>query len=215
MIRTENLCKSYGIGDGNVTALKDISINIQSGEMIAIIGKSGSGKTTLLNILGCLDAATKGKAFYGNTEITDLSDAEAADFRLRHVGFVFQFFDLLPELTAAENILLPAKIAGKLAENFRETVESLGLADRLDHYPSQLSGGQQQRVAIARAMINDPEVLLCDEPTGALDTKTAAEIVNILKKLNFEGKTIVIVTHDPKIAEQCGRIIEISDGKII
>lgn len=215
MIKTENLCKTYGAGDGNVTALNDVSICIEDGEMIAVIGKSGSGKTTLLNILGCLDTATSGKAFYGDTEITRLSDAEAADFRLRNVGFVFQFFDLLPELTAAENILLPAKIAKRSAENFQEIVEKLELTERLKHYPSQLSGGQQQRTAIARAMINDPEILLCDEPTGALDTKTSAEIMDVFKTLNSDGKTIVIVTHDPKVAEQCGRIIEISDGRIV
>lgn len=215
MIKTENLCKTYGTGDGNVTALNNVSISIEDGEMIAVIGKSGSGKTTLLNILGCLDTATSGKAFYGDTEITRLNDAQAADFRLRHVGFVFQFFDLIPELTAAENILLPAKIAKRSAENFQEIVDRLELIERLKHYPSQLSGGQQQRAAIARAMINDPEILLCDEPTGALDTKTSAEIMDVFKKLNSDGKTVVIVTHDPKVAEQCGRIIEISDGQIV
>lgn len=215
MIRTENLCKTYGIGDGNITALKDVSISIGSGEMTAIIGKSGSGKTTLLNLLGCLDKATGGKVFYGSTEITSLDDTGTADFRLNHIGFVFQFFDLLPELTAAENILLPARIAKKSAKTYQKIVDSLGLTERLNHYPSQLSGGQKQRVAIARAMINDPEVLLCDEPTGALDTKTSAEIMDVFQKLNSEGKTVIIVTHDPKVAERCGRIIEISDGKIV
>lgn len=216
MIRTENLCKTYGIGDGSVAALKDVSISIESGEMVAIIGKSGSGKTTLLNILGCLDTATGGKAFYDDTEITSLNDAGAADFRLNHIGFVFQFFDLLPELTAAENILLPARIAKKRAEKYREIVDGLGLTDRLDHYPSQLSGGQQQRVAIARAMINDPKVLLCDEPTGNLDKRSGQEVMELLLKMNREqNKTILIVTHDREIAAQCKRVIEISDGEVV
>lgn len=216
MIRTENLCKTYGTGDGSVAALKDVSINVESGELVAIIGKSGSGKTTLLNLLGCLDTATDGKAFYDSTEITSFNDAGAADFRLNHIGFVFQFFDLLPELTAAENILLPARIAKKSIDNYREIVDSLGLTERLNHYPSQLSGGQQQRVAIARALINDPEVLLCDEPTGNLDERSGKEVMDLLLRMNREQKkTILIVTHNPEIAEQCDRIIEISDGKIV
>ncbi len=216
MIRTENLCKTYGTGDGSVTALKDVSISVESGELAAIIGKSGSGKTTLLNLLGCLDTATNGKAFYDSTEITSLNDAGAADFRLKHIGFVFQFFDLLPELTAAENILLPARIAKKSIDNYREIVDSLGLTERLSHYPSQLSGGQQQRTAIARALINDPEVLLCDEPTGNLDERSGKEVMDLILRMNREQKkTILIVTHDPEIAKQCDRIIEISDGKIV
>ncbi len=165
--------------------------------------------------MGFFYTQTDGKVFYGDTEITKLNDLDAADFRLNHIGFVFQFFDLLPELTAAENILLPAYIAKKSAKNYQETVNALNLTERLNHYPSQLSGGQQQRVAIARAMINDPEILLCDEPTGALDTKTSAEIMGIFKELNSNGKTIIIVTHDPNVAKQCGRIIEISDGEIV
>lgn len=169
MIKTENLSKTYGKGESAVTALKDANLTVADGELVAIIGKSGSGKTTLLNLLGCLDAPTDGKAFYNDVEITSLDDGKAADFRLRHIGFVFQFFDLLPELTAAENILLPARLAKKSSGKYQETIEALGLSERVKHYPSQLSGGQQQRVAIARAMINDPEVLLCDEPTGNLD----------------------------------------------
>ncbi len=216
MIKTENLCKIYGKGESSVTALKNASLEIKDGELVAIIGKSGSGKTTLLNLLGCLDAATDGKAFYNDVEITSLNDSGAADFRLRHIGFVFQFFDLLPELTAAENILLPARLAKRATEKFQEIVDGLGLTERVNHYPSQLSGGQQQRVAIARAMINDPEVLLCDEPTGNLDERSGKEVMELLLKMNREqNKTILIVTHNPEIAAQCGRTIEISDGAIV
>ncbi len=216
MIKTENLCKTYGKGEGSVAALKNATLEINDGELVAIIGKSGSGKTTLLNLLGRLDTATEGKAFYNDTEITSLDDSKAADFRLRHIGFVFQFFDLLPELTAAENILLPARLAKKSSEKYREIVDGLGLSERVNHYPSQLSGGQQQRVAIARAKINDPEVLLCDEPTGNLDEKSGKEVMELLLKMNREqNKTILIVTHNPEIAAQCGRIIEISDGMIV
>ena len=216
MIKTENLTKIYGSGENSVSALQAANLTIANGELCAIIGKSGSGKTTLLNLLGCFDEATDGKAFYNDTEITSLDDSAAADFRLRHIGFVFQFFDLLPELTAAENILLPARLAKKSADNYREIVDGLGLSERVNHYPSQLSGGQQQRVAIARAMINDPEVLLCDEPTGNLDEKSGKEVMDLLLKMNHEKKkTILIVTHNPEIAAQCGRIIEISDGEIV
>ncbi len=216
MIKTENLCKTYGKGEGSVAALNNASLTIEDGELVAIIGKSGSGKTTLLNLLGCLDTATEGKAFYNDTEITSLDDSKAADFRLRHIGFVFQFFDLLPELTAAENILLPARLAKKSADNYQEIVNSLGLSERVNHYPSQLSGGQQQRVAIARAMINDPEVLLCDEPTGNLDERSGKEVMDLLLKMNREqNKTILIVTHNSEIAAQCGRTIEIADGVIV
>ena len=145
-----------------------------------------------------------------------MDDNKASDFRLNHIGFAFQFFDLLPELTAAENILLPARLAKKKAENYKEITESLGLSERLNHYPSQLSGGQQQRVAIARAMINDPEILLCDEPTGNLDEKSGNEVMDLLVKMNrIRLKTIVIITHNPEIAERCSRTVEISDGKII
>ena len=215
MIKTENLSRIYGTGDGSVTALKDATIEIADGELTAIMGKSGSGKTTLLNLLGCLDTATEGKIFFDDTEITALNDSKAADFRLNHVGFVFQFFDLLPELTAAENILLPARLAGKTPEKYQSIVEGLGLSDRINHYPSQLSGGQQQRVAIARAMINAPDVLLCDEPTGNLDERSGEEVMEMLTKMNREqGKTILIVTHNPEIAAQCGRVIEIRDGEV-
>lgn len=216
MIRTENLCKTYGKGNGAVTALKNASLEIKDGELVAIIGKSGSGKTTLLNLLSGLDKATSGKVFHNDIEITSLKDEKLADFRLNHIGFVFQFFDLLPELTAAENILLPVRLAKRSASNFSEIVENLGLSERINHYPSQLSGGQQQRVAIARALINEPEILLCDEPTGNLDERSGKEVMDLLLKLNRDkNKTILIVTHNPEIAKQCGRTIEISDGIII
>ena len=216
MIKLENLCKTYGKGESAVTAVNDVSLTVNDGELVAIIGKSGSGKTTLLNLIGLLDKADDGKIICSGNEITAFDDSKASDFRLNHIGFVFQFFDLLPELTAAENILLPARLAKKKAENYCGITESLGLSERLNHYPSQLSGGQQQRVAIARAMINDPEILLCDEPTGNLDEKSGNEVMELLTKMNREQhKTIVIITHNPEIAEKCSRTVEISDGKIV
>ncbi len=215
MIKTINLSKTFGKGEGAVTALKNTTLEINDGELIAIIGKSGSGKTTLLNLLGCLDEPTGGRVVYNDIDISSLNDEKAAEFRLNHIGFVFQFFDLLPELTAAENILLPARLAKKSADNYQNIVDGLGLSERVDHYPSQLSGGQQQRVAIARAMINDPQVLLCDEPTGNLDEKSGKEVMELLLKMNREqNKTVLIVTHNPEIAAQCGRTIEIVDGEI-
>ena len=216
MIKTVNLTRTYGKGEGQVVALKGIDLTINDGEMVAIIGKSGSGKSTLLNLIGGLDVPTEGKIFYNDTEIGKMNDTELSKFRLNNVGFVFQFFDLIPELTAEENILLPSKLAKKKENNADSIYSALDISDRIKHYPSELSGGQQQRAAIARAMINSPDMLLCDEPTGNLDKRSGEEVMSLLKKLNREqGKTVIIVTHDADIAEQCKRIIEISDGHIV
>ena len=216
MIKTENLTRTYGKGEGQVTALKGIDLTINDGEMVAIIGKSGSGKSTLLNLIGGLDVPTEGKIYYNETEIGKMNDTELSKFRLNNVGFVFQFFDLIPELTAEENILLPSKLAKKKENSADSIYSALDISDRIKHYPSELSGGQQQRAAIARAMINSPDVLLCDEPTGNLDKQSGEEVMSLLKKLNSEqGKTVIIVTHDADIAGQCKRIIEISDGHIV
>ena len=216
MIKTVNLTRTYGKGEGQVTALKGVDLTINDGEMVAIIGKSGSGKSTLLNLIGGLDVPTEGKIFYNDTEIGKMNDTELSKFRLNNVGFVFQFFDLIPELTAEENILLPSKLAKKKENNADSIYSALDISDRIKHYPAELSGGQQQRAAIARAMINSPDVLLCDEPTGNLDKCSGEEVMSLLKKLNREqGKTVIIVTHDADIAEQCKRIIEISDGHIV
>ncbi len=215
MIKTENLTRTYGKGEGKVVALKGVDLTINDGEMVAIIGKSGSGKSTLLNLIGGLDAPTEGKIFYNDTEIGRMNDTELSKFRLNNVGFVFQFFDLIPELTAEENILLPSKLAKKKENNADSIYSALDISDRIKHYPAELSGGQQQRAAIARAMINSPDVLLCDEPTGNLDKRSGEEVMALLKTLNEKGKTVIIVTHDADIAEQCKRIIEISDGHIV
>lgn len=216
MIKIENLSKTYGKGDGSVYALKNATATIEKGELVAIIGKSGSGKTTLLNLLGGLDFADSGKITYDTNVITEFNDSKLADFRLNNIGFVFQFFDLLPELTAHENILLPAKLAKNKEFDFDSIIKRLDISNRLKHYPSQLSGGQQQRIAIARALINSPRVILCDEPTGNLDEKSGAEVMKLLIDLNKnDNRTVIIVTHDPKIAEQCDRVIEISDGRIV
>ncbi|MBO6140434.1 MAG: ABC transporter ATP-binding protein [Ruminococcus sp.] len=215
MIKTENLTRTYGKGEGQVVALKGVDLTINDGEMVAIIGKSGSGKSTLLNLIGGLDVPTEGKIFYNDTEIGKMNDTELSKFRLNNVGFVFQFFDLIPELTAEENILLPSKLAKKNGEQADGLYSALDINDRIKHYPSELSGGQQQRAAIARALINSPDVLLCDEPTGNLDKRSGEEVMSLLKTLNEEqGKTVIIVTHDADIAGQCERIIEISDGHI-
>lgn len=216
MIVAENLCKTYGTGEGAVNALCNVDLTIEDGEFVAIVGKSGSGKSTLLNLLGGLDSVTSGRVLYNDADITKLGEPALADFRLRKIGFVFQFYDLLPELTAEENIMLPAQLAKNKSADISALVERLGLTDRMKHYPSQLSGGQQQRAAIARALINNPDVLLCDEPTGNLDQKTGDEVMELLLQLNkTEKRTIVIVTHNPEIAARCERTIEISDGVLV
>lgn len=216
IIRTENLSKTYGSGEAAVKALNDVSISFEKGKMTAIIGTSGSGKSTLLNIIGGLDSQAQGKVLLENKDLLKLNDRALARLRAEKIGFVFQFFKLIPELTAKENILFPSMIINKKPdkEYISELSQRLGIDKRLKHYPSQLSGGQQQRAAIARALINDPEILLCDEPTGNLDEQSGKEVMELLEDLckNF-GKTIIIVTHDMSIAERCDRIIEISDGK--
>lgn len=216
MIVAENLCKTYGTGEGAVNALCNVDLTIEDGEFVAIVGKSGRGKSTLLNLLGGLDSVTSGRVLYNDVDITKLGEPALADFRLHKIGFVFQFYDLLPELTAEENIMLPAQLAKNKSADISALVERLGLTDRMKHYPSQLSGGQQQRAAIARALINNPDVLLCDEPTGNLDQKTGDDVMELLLKLNkTEKRTIVIVTHNPEIAARCERTIEISDGVLV
>ena len=216
MIITENLTRTYGKGEGKVTALDGVSLTINDGEMVAIIGKSGSGKSTLLNLIGGLDKPTSGQIFYNDKELGSMKDTELSEFRLKNIGFVFQFFDLIPELTAEENVLLPSRLAKNKNAGAEDIYSALDITDRVKHYPSELSGGQQQRAAIARALINSPDVILCDEPTGNLDKASGEEVMSLLKRLNSEqGKTVIIVTHDAEIAAQCGRVIEISDGRIV
>ncbi len=214
MIKVENLSKTYGRGESAVNALKGISLQIDDGEMVAIIGASGSGKSTLLHILGGLDTEAHGNVFYDDTNIIKMNDVNLSEFRLNNIGFVFQFFNLIPELTAEENIKLPQMMCKRKTAVNKDITSKLGINDRLKHYPDELSGGQKQRVAIARALINKPKVIFADEPTGALDTKTSAEIMEVFQSLNEQGTTIVIVTHDMEIANQCSRVIEIVDGKI-
>lgn len=216
IIYTENLTKIYGKGEASVKALDNINISFERGKMTAIIGTSGSGKSTLLNIIGGLDTSADGKVYYENKNILTMKDYELAELRNTKIGYIFQFFKLIPELSAIENILLPSMIAKKKQDKYtiKKLTDKLEITDRLSHFPSQLSGGQQQRVAIARAIVNNPDVILCDEPTGALDKKTSIDIMNLFKSLNEEGKTIIMVTHNIEIANQCDKIIEISDGLI-
>jgi putative ABC transport system ATP-binding protein len=220
IIQIENLRRNFIVGSETVQALKGVSFNIKQGEFLTIMGASGSGKTTLLNILGCLDRPTQGNYLLDNISIASLTKNELARLRNHKIGFVFQSFNLLARTTALENTELPLLYNSKISAKERKqraiaALEAVGLADRMEHKPNQLSGGQQQRVAIARALVNDPVMILADEATGNLDTKTTYEIMNLFQKLNQKGKTIVFVTHEPDIASLSKRTITLRDGDII
>jgi len=219
LIELRNVEKIYNEGKENeVRALRGVSLKVHEKDFIAIIGPSGSGKSTLLHMLGCLDKPTKGKVLIDGKDVSKMNDEDLARIRREKIGFIFQTFNLIPTLTALENVELPMKLNGKKASEARERAKELlkivGLEKRLDHLPSQLSGGEQQRVAIARALANEPEIILADEPTGNLDSKTGFEIVKLMKKLNREGYTFVIVTHDLRIADFANKKIRIKDGKL-
>jgi putative ABC transport system ATP-binding protein len=219
MISIKDITKTFHLGELDVPVLKGINLSVEDGEYVAIMGTSGSGKSTLMNIIGCLDRPTSGLYILDSRDLTTLDDDELADIRNQYIGFVFQQFNLLPRLTALENVMLPMIYADvsrtERIESATEALEKMGLSDRLNNRPSQLSGGQQQRVAIARALVNHPALVLADEPTGALDTTTSHEIMDLLTELNQNGTTIAIVTHDPTVAAQTKRIINMQDGVIV
>ena len=218
VIRLQNVSKTYRMGEQDVNAMRNISIDFNEGTFTAVMGPSGSGKSTMLNLLGCLDRPSSGSYMLAGEDVSRLSDDKLSDIRLRYLGFVFQSFNLIPQLTVLENIELPLFYLGwepeESAEHARKMAEMVGLAQRLGHRPTELSGGQQQRVAIARALANDPKILLADEPTGNLDSKTGHQIMEMLCDLNHQGKTIVMVTHEPDIASYAGRQLHMLDGRI-
>lgn len=215
----ENLTKTFKLAEQEVNVLRGIDLKIKKGEFAAIMGPSGSGKTTLMNIIGCLDTPTSGVYILAGKEVSNLSDDELSIIRNEHIGFIFQSFFLLPYATVIENVLLPSLYVEKDSVDFKkrakEILKLVGLEDKMKFKPNQLSGGQQQRVAIARALINDPDLLLADEPTGQLDSATSTEIMNLLKEMNEKGKTIILITHDQNIARYADRIINIVDGRIV
>lgn len=216
IITIKKIVKSYGMGEGIVHALDGVNLEIAAGELVAVVGASGSGKSTLLHMIGGMDSPTAGSVFFNGKDISKYSKKQKAKYRCENVGIVFQNFKLIEELSVRENIIMPVLIARKKVDEdyYNALVEMLGLSERQSHLPSELSGGQKQRVAIARALINKPELLLADEPTGNLDKKNSEEIMQIFLGIHKKGKTIVLVTHDREIAEQCQRQIEMSDGKI-
>ncbi len=219
VIVAEDLVKTYSLGLTELHALDHVSLSIDEGELVAIMGASGSGKSTLLNVLGCLDRPTSGRYFLAGREVSRLGRSELAEVRNRTIGFVFQSFNLLPRTTALENVELPLVYAGlrrgERASRARTALERVGLGDRLEHRPSQLSGGQQQRVAIARALVNEPKVVLADEPTGNLDSRTSDAIMALFQELWRGGLTIVYVTHEPDVARYASRVIVLKDGRVI
>lgn len=218
MIRLENIRKIYKMGDNEVHALDGVSLHIKPHEFVSVIGPSGSGKSTLMNIIGCLDVATSGKYFIDGVEASEMTDNQLADLRNQKIGFIFQQYNLLAKLSSLENVELPLIYrgipAGKRYEMAMTALQKVGLADKAMHKPTELSGGQQQRVSVARALSANPSLILADEPTGALDSKSGAEIMQMIHNLHSEGNTIVIITHDLSIAKQAERIITIHDGKI-
>ncbi len=217
ILRIQNLTKIYGSGDTEVRALNNVSFSVQKGEFVAIVGPSGSGKSTLLHILGGVDRPTDGKVFIEGNDIYALNENSLAVFRRRQIGLIYQFYNLIPVLNVEENITLPLLLDGRKVDRayLQKLIDTLGIAERLTHLPNQLSGGQQQRVSIGRALVNNPAIVLADEPTGNLDSKNSAEIVELLKYFNRENRqTLIIITHDERIALQADRIIAIEDGRI-
>lgn len=219
LIITENVCKLYELGDNEVMALDHVNITIQKGEFVAIVGSSGSGKSTLMNVLGCLDTPTSGRYFLEGVDIGTQTEDELSEIRNKKIGFIFQSFNLVPNLNAIENVELPLIYRGVKRSSRRElskqALTHVGLEQRLTHLPSQMSGGQQQRVAIARAIAARPPIILADEPTGNLDKKSGSDVMDILLDLNKEGKTIILITHDTEIARLAHRQIQMSDGKVV
>lgn len=219
IIELQDVWKVYRMGEFDVPALAGVNLAIKRGELVAITGPSGCGKSTMLNMIGCLDMPTRGKVLLEDNDISEFKGNELARIRGKKIGFIFQTFNLYPTLTALENIRLPMRIHEVPEKEVEETsiklLNTVGLADRGTHFPAQLSGGQQQRVAVARALSTNPSILLADEPTGNLDTKSGGEVMDVFKRLNSEGLTIVMITHDPRIAGYAGRIVKMLDGKIV
>ena len=217
LITLEGISKVYGIGDGAVAALRDFSLSVATGESLAVMGPSGSGKSTLMNILGCLDTPTSGSYWFAGQDVSRLNETELAHVRNRRIGFVFQQFQLLPKLSAWRNVELP--LLYRNVQDRRslalQALEQVGLANRVDHRPTQLSGGQQQRVAIARALVTNPDLILADEPTGNLDTASSRDVLALLHDLNEQGRTIIIITHDPEVAPVAKRTVYVRDGRLV
>lgn len=218
IIAVKGLTKTYTMGTTKVHALRGVDLDIQANEYLALMGPSGSGKSTLMNLLGCLDTPTSGEYWLNSTNVSTMVDDELAEVRNKEIGFVFQTFNLLPRLSALENVALPLVYAGQTKsarlDRAREVLTEVGLGDRVDHKPNELSGGQRQRVAIARALVNKPSIILADEPTGNLDTKTSIEIMGIFERIHEMGNTVILVTHEPDIAEHCHRMVRLRDGSV-